>query len=37
LRIEEDLRGAARFPGRNAFLQKISPQKGTKSAKAKSV
>jgi enolase len=34
LRIEEDLRGAARFPGRKAFLQQSQPQKGTKSAKA---
>ena len=32
LRIEEDLRGAARFPGRKAFLQ--VPQKSTKSTKA---
>src|SRR6476659_7484517 len=32
LRIEEDLRGAARYPGRNAFHQ--SPQKGTQSTKA---
>src|SRR5215213_6681336 len=31
LRIEEDLRGAARFPGRKAFLL---PQKGTKNTKA---
>src|SRR5688500_4254553 len=40
LRIEEDLRGAARFPGRQAFHQtpqrgtKNLPQKGTQSAKA---
>jgi len=32
LRIEEDLRGAARFPGRKAFFQQ--PQKGTKNTKA---
>ena len=32
LRIEEDLRGAARFAGRKAFHQ--SPQKGTQSTKA---
>ena len=32
LRIEEDLRGAARFAGRKAFHQ--TPQKGTKSTKA---
>ncbi|HEU5459842.1 MAG TPA: phosphopyruvate hydratase, partial [Pyrinomonadaceae bacterium] len=32
LRIEEDLRGAARFPGRKAFHQ--APQKGTKNTKA---
>ena len=32
LRIEEDLRGAARFPERKAFHQ--SPQKGTQSTKA---
>jgi enolase 1/2/3 len=34
LRIEEDLRGAARYPGRDAFHQKMSPQKGTQSTKA---
>jgi len=33
LRIEEDLRGAARFPGRKAFHQQ-QPQKGTKNTKA---
>jgi enolase len=33
LRIEEDLRGAARFPGRKAFHQQ-GPQKGTKATKA---
>jgi enolase len=33
LRIEEDLRGAARYPGRKAFHQ--SPQKAHKSARAK--
>jgi len=33
LRIEEDLRGAGRFPGRKAFHQ--SPQKAHKSARAK--
>ena len=33
LRIEEDLRGAARFPGRKAFHQQ-PPQKGTKNTKA---
>jgi enolase len=31
LRIEEDLRGAARYPGRNAFHQ--MPQRGTKGTK----
>ena len=34
LRIEEDLRGAARFPGRKAFHQQQQPQKSTKNTKA---
>jgi len=37
LRIEEDLEGAARFPGREAFYQIKSPQKGTKDAKKQTV
>ena len=36
LRVEEDLRGAARFPGRKAFLQS-EPQKGTKKIRKASV
>jgi len=37
LRIEEDLEGAARFPGREAFYQIKAPQKGTKDTKKQTV